>query len=714
MSIQFCENTKQFYLHTADTSYVMEIYEGFLAHSYWGKRIGQLPELDVMYPFHYCADFSATDIPGRRFFSSDKLHQEYPTYGSADLRSPALHVRNTDGDTITRLRYLSHRIYTGKEKLLGLPCTYSDHCQTLEITLQDALTGTTAILSYTVFEAENVITRSVRIENRGTQAITVKKAASFCMDLHAEGYELIHLPGAWARERHIQRTPQITGTMLLDSKRGASSHNENPFLALVRPETDEIHGDAYGFCLVYSGSFSAEVTADQFGSTRVQMGIQPLDLAWMLSSGESFQTPEAILVYSHAGLGEMSRRFHQIIRKNLCRGEFRDSSRPVLINNWEATYFNFDQQKILSLAKKAKQIGVDLMVLDDGWFGHRDQDNCSLGDWTVDRRKLPDGLEALCKKVNELGMQFGLWFEPEMVSPDSDLYRAHPDWCIHTPGRSRTEGRRQLILDLSRSEVRQYLVDAVSQVLESCTISYVKWDMNRNMTEIPRQNFAHQYILGLYEVLEKITSRFPHVLFESCSGGGGRFDAGMLYYMPQTWTSDDTDAVERLYIQEGTSLVYPISCMGAHISAVPNHQVGRTTPIPFRGRVAMMGRFGLELDLGKLEQKQLDDLAREIALYKAYEQDIHKGQLYRLRSVYGSRTAAYQIIHNNRILVMILNITGAPNQHPLRLQLQDLEPAGQYMDNTGRLWDGSTLMNVGIPLDTRGDLKDFFLVLEKQ
>ena len=713
MSIYFNQETRQFYLHTRHTSYVMELYEGHLAHSYWGSRVNEIPNLEAYYPFWFGADFSATNIPGRRLNSTDKLPQEYPTYGTGDMRSPALQVENAAGDSITRLRYVNHRIFAGKPQLTGLPATYGDDCETLEITLTDELTGITAVLNYTVFPEKDVLTRSVRIENRGNNTCNLEKVASFCLDLHQDGFEVIHLHGAWAKERHIQRLPQSTATMVFDSKRGASSHNENPFIALVRPETTEDYGDAYGFCLMYSGSFSAEVSGEQYGSTRVQMGIQHFGFSWELKPGESFQAPEAIMVYSANGLGEMSRRFHKIIRENVCRGKFRDTERPVLINNREATYFSFNQEKILALAEKAKAIGVDLMVLDDGWFGNRNSDSGSLGDWIVDKKKLPDGLESLCQKVNELGMQFGLWFEPEMISPDSDLYRKHPDWCIHVDGRPRTEGRHQLILDLTRPEVCDYIIDSVCSVLNSCPISYVKWDMNRNMTEMPRKGFAHQYILGLYRVLEEIISRFPNVLFESCSGGGGRFDAGMLYYMPQTWTSDDTDAVERLYIQEGTNLVYPISTMGAHISAVPNHQVGRTTPVAFRSRVAMMGRFGLELDLGRLDEETLDILAKEIALYKTYQQDIHHGDLYRLLSPYKGRTAAYEIISDKRVLVFVMNITGAPCQAPLRLKLQGLDPDGQYKNiAAGITYEGRTLMGAGIPLDTRSDHMDSLTVFE--
>ncbi len=715
MFITFNEATRQFYLHTNNTSYVMELYEGRLAHSYWGRRITELPPIEHYHPFFYGGAFSAPDIPNRMMSSTDKLAQEYPTYGTGDMRSPALQVENCADDRITALRFKDYRIFKGKPTLSGLPATYGDDCESLEITLADDLTGLTALLCYTVFPEKDVLTRSVKIENRGTHPCKLEKVASFCLDLNQDGFEVIHLHGAWAKERHIQRLPQSAATMLFESKRGTSSHNENPFIALVRPETTEDYGDAYGFCLVYSGSFSAEVSGEQYGTTRVQMGIQPFGFEWQLGCGESFQAPEAIMVYSANGLGEMSRRFHKIIRKNLCRGKFRDTERPVLINNWEATYFDFNQDKILDFAQRAKGVGVDLLVLDDGWFGKRDLDNCSLGDWVVNKKKLPDGLEGLCQKINQMGMQFGLWFEPEMVSPDSDLYRSHPDWCIHTNDRPRTQSRQQLVLDLTRPEVCDYIIDAVCSVISSCPISYVKWDMNRSITEMPRKGFAHRYVLGLYRVLEEITARFPNVLFESCSGGGGRFDAGMLYYMPQTWTSDDTDGVERLYIQEGTGLVYPISSMGAHISAVPNHQVGRITPLAFRSKVALMGRFGLELDLAKLDDASLETISKEICLYKKYQQDIHQGDLYRLLSPYKGRTAAYEIVSENRVLVFVMNIAGAPNQAPVTMKLKGLDPSGRYVDcNTGAVYHGSTLMGAGIPIDTRHDHTAFLLVFDKQ
>ncbi len=713
MPISYNEQTKQFYLHTDSSSYVIEVYDGHLAHAYWGARVEQLPPLNLRFPSAF-GTFLATDMPGTQIAYSEALPQELPTFGSADLRSPAIHIRHKDGDALLHLRYHNHRIFSGKPALSGLPASYGDDCETLEITLLDDHTGVAAILLYTVFS--HALVRSVRIENRGDAACTVEKLASFCVDFYDKDYELIHFPGAWARERHVERLPIHYGTTLLDSKRSSSSHMENPSMILCRPETTETAGEAYGFCLVYSSSFSSEVSVNAYDFPRVQMGIQSFDFAWPLAPGESLQAPEAIMVYSAEGLGEMSRRFHKFIRKNLCRGQYRDSSRPVLINNWEATYFNFNEEKILALATQAKDLGVDLMVLDDGWFGHRDADNSSLGDWVVDRNKLPAGLSSLADKVNSLGMQFGLWFEPEMISPDSGLYRAHPDWCIHVDGRPRTQSRNQLILDLARPEVRDYIVDAVCGILSSTNITYVKWDMNRNMSEFPCAGYAHKYILGLYEILDRITSRFPQVLFESCSGGGGRFDAGMLYYMPQTWTSDDTEPMERLFIQEGTSMIYPISAMGAHVSAVPNHQTKRVSTMSFRCNVAMSGRFGLELDLSAESPEDLEEIKSKIAFYKQHEQIIHQGDLFRLRSPRTGRTAASQIISadGSTLLVFFANITGRPAYRHEFLRLQGLDPQGKYRDTeTDTVYDGNALMYAGIPVNTRFDRETHIFVFEK-
>ncbi|MGB3721144.1 MAG: alpha-galactosidase, partial [Hyphomicrobiaceae bacterium] len=542
--------------------------------------------------------------------------------------------------TASELVYDSHRIVPGKPKLPGLPATYverDDEAETLEITMKDPASGLAVVLSYTVFEKWNAIARSARLINNGSTAIEVQRALSMSVDFAHDRYDLLQLSGAWARERYVHRRPLVPGLQAVESRRGSSSHVQNPFVALLERGADEDHGGVYGVSLVYSGNFTAGVEVDQFHSPRLFIGINPFDFGWRLEPGESFQTPEAVLVFSAEGLGGMSRKYHDLYRSRLCRGTFRDKTRPILVNNWEATYFNFDADKIEAIARAGKELGIELFVLDDGWFGKRDSDNSSLGDWFVDRRKLPNGLEDLVQRVRNLDMQFGLWFEPEMVSPDSELYRAHPDWCLHIEGRRRTEARQQLILDLSREDVQDYIVKTISGILSSAPITYVKWDMNRNMTEIGsaklpperQRETAHRYMLGLYSVLDRITSAFPHVLFESCSGGGGRFDPGMLYYMPQTWTSDNTDAISRLKIQYGTSIVYPVSAMGAHVSAVPNHQVGRVTPLETRGHVALSGNFGYELDLTKFTEEEKEIVKAQIALYKEIRHLVQFGDFYR-------------------------------------------------------------------------------------
>ena len=442
------------------------------------------------------------------------------------------------------------------------------------------------------------------------------------IDFNKDGYDFMQLSGSWGRERHVERIALNTGNKSIESRRGASGHQQNPFIALLSRDANEEHGEVYGFSLVYSGNFLAQAEIDQYNTTRISMGINPFGFSWLLESGETFQTPEVVMVYSSEGIGKMSRIYHKLYRTRLCRGKFRDTVRPVLVNNWEATYFDFNAEKIEDIAKVGKQLGIELFVLDEGWFGKRDNDKTTLGDWVVDKNKLPKGLEYLANRVNKLGMQFGLWFEPEMISPDSDLYRAHPDWCIHVPNRTRSKARTQLILDLSRKGVCDYIITSVSSILKSAPISYVKWDMNRNMTEIGslllpaerQRETAHRYMLGLYSVMNSITTSFPNILFESCSGGGGRFDPGILFYMPQTWASDNTDAVERLKIQFGTSIVYPVSTIGSHVSAVPNHQVYRHTSLKMRGDVAMSGNFGYELDLTKfsIEEKEQVTLLQKI------------------------------------------------------------------------------------------------------
>lgn len=727
MPIIFDEAKGLFHLQSRNTSYLIQLVHGYPAHAYFGARLRHDSNLEGLVTFQERASFSPNPVPEDKSISLDSLPQEYPQYGTSDFRSPAYQVRLANGARATELTYRSHQIIPGKPALAGLPAVYAEReseAETLELELEDRVFGLTVVLSYTVFADFDAIARSARFSNGSGDPIRLERALSASVDFPDASYDALYLSGAWARERHVQRRRLAPGVTGISSRRGSSSHQQNPFLALLRPDATEQQGEVYGFSLVYSGNFTAEAEVEQFGTTRVSIGINPFDFNWKLEPGETFQTPEAVLVYSAEGLGGMSRTYHRLYRTRLCRGPFRDQERPILVNNWEATYFDFNADKIESIAKAGSELGIELFVLDDGWFGRRDRDNSSLGDWYEDRRKLPGGLADLARRVRDTGLQFGLWFEPEMVSPDSDLYRAHPDWCLHVPGRRRTEARDQLVLDLSRSDVRQYLYERLSDIFSNVPITYVKWDMNRNMTEIgsaaspaERQGeIAHRYMLGLYELLERLTGEFPHILFESCSGGGGRFDPGMLYYMPQTWTSDDTDAVERLKIQYGTSIVYPVSTMGAHVSAVPNHQVERTTPLAFRGDVAMSGNFGYELDLTKFTDEERETAQRQIALYKEIRGLVQQGDLYRLQSPFEGNETSWMFVSpdQNEALLFYFRVLAEPNG-PLRsVKLQGLDPAKDYeVADSGEVYGGDRLMSAGLSVaKVRGDFSSLMVRLK--
>ncbi|RUS49134.1 alpha-galactosidase [Cohnella sp. AR92] len=712
MAIHFDQSNQLFHLCTPNTSYVLRLLRGaYLLHEYWGPRLREYRVVERE-PSILTTGFSPSPFEDDKSITFDRLPQEYPGYGTSDYRHPAYQVELGNGATATELEYVSHRIYAGKPSLEGLPSTYvesDDEAQTLEIELQDSVAGLAVVLFYTVFRDHDAIARSAKLRNVGSDNMNVLRAASMSVDLGQAEFDLLQLPGSWARERNVERRKLATGSHIVESRRGASSHQQNPFVALLSPGADEETGDAYGFSLVYSGSFAACAEVDQFRSARVSIGLNPFDFKWRLEPGESFQTPEAVMVYSSAGLGGMSRVYHRLYRSRLCRGEYRDRTRPVLVNNWEGTYFDFDSGKIMAIAEEAGRLGIELFVLDDGWFGQRDDDSSSLGDWFVNRRKLPDGLDALANGVNGLELQFGLWFEPEMVSVDSELYREHPDWCLHVPGRRRTEGRNQLILDLSREEVCDYLIAIVSGVLSSAPISYVKWDMNRHMTEIGsaalpperQRETAHRYMLGLYRVLETLTSRHSGVLFESCSGGGGRFDPGMLYYMPQTWTSDNSDAVSRLKIQYGTSVVYPISTMGAHVSAVPNHQVHRVTSLAMRGDVAMSGNFGYELDLTELGDAEKAEIKEQIARYKSLRGLVQFGDLYRLKSPFEGNETAWMVVSPDRTeaYVAYFRVLAEPHMPTGMLHLRGLDDASDYVvEGEGIVLGGDQLHRSGLPI----------------
>ncbi|WP_339219929.1 alpha-galactosidase [Paenibacillus sp. FSL W7-1332] len=728
MSIHFHEDLGVFHLQSDRSSYVIELVRGvYPAHAYWGRRIrdnrvGNLLERRGR------ASFSPTPFREDASFSLDSLPQEYPGYGSGDFRQPAYQVQLANGTTVTEAEYVRHRIYSGKPKLEGLPAVYTEQdaeADTLELELFDRASGLTIYLSYTVMNAFDAITRSVSFRNDSKENITLLRAMSASVDMNHSRYDLLHLHGAWARERHVQRRRLSPGMQGIESRRGSSSHNHNPFLALLSEGAGEEHGEVYGFSLVYSGSFSAQVEVDQYETARVTMGLNPFDFSWLLEPGQSFQTPEAVMVFSAEGLGGMSRRYHKMYRTRLSRGQFRDATRPVLVNNWEATYFNFNADKIEQIASAGRDLGIELFVLDDGWFGKRNDDTTSLGDWVVDKNKLPEGLEDLVKRVRNLDMQFGLWFEPEMISPDSDLYRQHPDWCLHVEGRRRTEGRQQLILDFSREEVGDAVADMVRSILQSAPITYVKWDMNRNMTEIGsaalpperQRETAHRYMLGLYRVMEQLTTEFPHILFESCSGGGGRYDPGMLYYMPQTWTSDNSDAVSRLKIQYGTSLVYPLSSMGAHVSAVPNHQVFRNTSLRTRGHAAMSGNFGYELDLTAFSEQEKEEVREQVKLYKEIRHLVQFGDFYRLRNPFEGNEAAWTIVSEDRseAVLYYFRILSEANEPIVWLRTAGLDPEGDYRCvEDGNIYGGDRLMNAGLAIPAmHGDFQSFMWRFER-
>ena len=667
-------------------------------------------------------------IPQHEGASFDSLRQALPyacpTEGRGDYRPALVCAVDGQGQRCTELFYESHRIEAGKPRLDGLPASYvekPEEAETLEIILRDRLTGLAARLRYTLFSALPVIAVSILYENGGKEALTLTNAGSACVTLPG-WYDLLHLHGAWAKERSIERLPPAALTRSLSSSRGASGHEHNPFAVLASPDTNEFSGECVGAALVYSGDFQISADENAYGSTRLTLGLNPRTFSWRLDPGGSFQSPEALIAYSDAGLNAMSQALHSLIRKHICRGYWRDRERPILINNWEATYFDFNHEKIVKIAQAAAEAGIELFVLDDGWFGKRNIDNCSLGDWVVNREKLPGGLSALAKDINALGLKFGLWFEPEMVSPDSDLYRAHPDWCLHAEGRRRTTARNQLILDMSRKDVQDYVIEAVSKVLRSAPIAYVKWDMNRNFKEAGsallsdgRQGeIGYRYMLGLYRVLEEITAAFPQVLFESCSGGGGRFDVGMLYYMPQTWTSDDTDAVERLRIQYGTSLCYPTSAMGAHVSAVPNHQAGRVTSLRMRGDVALGGNFGYELDLSAQTPEDMEEIRRQVRQVKALRRTTQQGVFTRLLSPFESNIAAWQFADEERVILCAYRVLNHPNAAPAFIRLRNV-PEGVYTAPDGSAVTANDLMHAGVPLlFPHEDFASRVMVFEKQ
>ena len=693
MAIIFHKQSKCFHLYNNEVSYIMRIMEnGQLENLYYGKKIHDKEDFTYFHDEAMRSQMSVC-IPEPGLLSMQYTRQEYPSYGTGDYRSPAVTIAQENGSRIIDFKYAGHEIYSGKKEILPLPATYveeKEEAETLEVTLHDNVMDTDLILSYTIYEAYPVITRNTKFVHKGKEKIVLERAMSASVEFLDMDYEMVQLSGGWSRERYVKNRKLEMGIQSIQSLNGTCYGAEhNPFFALKRPHTTESQGEVYGFSLVYSGNYLGQVEVSTFDMTRVMMGINPEDFSWELKSGESFQTPEVVMVYSDKGLNKMSQTYHRLYRKRLMHGEWRDKARPILLNNWEATYFDFNEEKILTIAKKAKEAGVELFVLDDGWFGARNDDYRGLGDWYVNLEKLPDGISGLSKKVEELGLKFGLWVELEMVNKDSDLYRAHPDWIISAPNRFESHARHQNVLDFSRNEVVDYIYEMIAKVIRESSISYIKWDMNRYMSEPYSKGSApceqgkvmHKYILGVYDLYTRLTTEFPHILFESCASGGARFDPAMLYFAPQTWCSDDTDASERTKIQYGTSYVYPIVSMGSHVSAVPNHQMHRITPIETRANVAYFGTFGYELDLNLLSDAEIETVKKQIAFMKEHRELIQMdGDFYRLLSPFEGNETAWMVVSSDKTqaVAAFYQRLNKVNASWLRLKLDGLDANTKY------------------------------------
>lgn len=730
MPIIYHEKSREFHLYNKFVSYIIHVMGNEqLGNLYYGTRVTDRESYAYLLesgershaaicctePVDLCLQY---------------VKQEYPSHGTGDYRYGACVVRQENGSRITNFTYKSHSIYAGKHSIEPLPATYvekEEEAVSLEILLHDDLIDTDLILTYTIYEDLPVITRNARFEHHGKEGIVLETALSAAVDLPDIDFEMVHLTGGWGKERSVKRRPIEEGVQSIYSMRGISSAEHNPFLALARKETTESSGEVYGFSLVYSGSFLGQVEACTYGMTRVLFGIHPDTFEWPLQTGEGFQTPELVMVYSRDGLTGMSQAFHKLYRTRLARGVWRDKERPVLLNNWEATYMDFNEEKILEIAKKAKETGVELFVLDDGWFGERDDDHRGLGDWFVNTKKLPDGISGLSEKVEAMGLKFGLWIEPEMVNKDSRLYEEHPDWIISVPGRFETPSRNQHVLDFSRKEIVDAIYEMLKNVIGGAKISYIKWDMNRYLSEVfsrgaapgEQKMVSHKFILGVYDLYTRLIRDFPDILFESCASGGARFDPGMLYFAPQAWCSDNSDAVDRLKIQYGTTMVYPVSSIGAHVSEVPNQQVHRDTPLKTRGNVAMFGAFGYELDLNTLSPEEIEVVKEQIECYKKNRKLLHQGDFYRLKSPFEGNDVAWMVVSENReeAIAAYFQILNPANAGWLRLRLQGLDEETLYRvtmdDKTGEYY-GSELMHAGIPIDRKwfsGEVGDFASVM---
>ncbi len=714
MAIRCYENVseavkKLIKIDTKKTSYVIGAVdeEMFPGHIYYGAL------LNDYHLAHILRTQEPPFIPSlhnrERASFLDSFPMEYPAHGLGDYREDCISIETKGGNTGLSLQFVSCKIYEGKPGLSGLPASFGgkDECTSVEILCRDSHTGLEAVLLYTAFEEADVITRSVRIVNGGEESLYLTKVYSACLDMDNEDFDVVSLHGSWARERQIQTVPVSRGKFCVESVRGESSHQDHPFIALMEKGTGDEHGKIYAMNFVYSGNFKATVQNDQFCQLRMTMGIHPEDFKWKLEPGQEFQAPEVVMVYSGEGTGNMTRTFHDFYRKHLIRSPYKNQKRPILINNWEATYFDFNTEKLLDIARQASALGIEMLVMDDGWFGNRFDDNRALGDWKVNEEKLPGGLKYLVDEVNKLGMKFGIWFEPEMISPDSDLYRAHPDWAIAIPGRAGSLSRNQYVLDLTRRDVLDYVYESVAGVLRSANVEYVKWDMNRQLTDLGSANLPaermgelfHRYMLGVYELQERMLQEFPKLLLENCSGGGARFDAGMLYYSPQIWCSDDTDAIERLKIQEGTAFVYPLSTMGAHVSDCPNHLLHRTVPFETRGHVALAGTFGYELDVTKISREEREMIPAQTAMYHKYNNLVREGDYYRIASYSENHYYdCYGVVSKDKkeALYTFVQVLNRPNVHSRKICFKGLAPDKKYrIEGEDGIYTGDILMKAG-------------------
>ena len=709
MPISYHEESKTFHLFNKHISYIFKVLENNqLGQLYFGKRIEDKKSYDYLLEV-IRRPMAAYKNLGESLFSMEHIKVEYPVYGSGDTRLPAIEIEQENGSKLLDCVYKSHTITHKKTEIQHLPHTYAKdyECTSLCIECVDALIGVTLYLSYTIFEDYPTIARSVKIVNHGKQNLKLNRAMSMSLDLIDKDYEMMIFTGAWARERFPSCQPLHYGIQAIESLRGNSSHQFNPFFILKRDDCNEHHGDAFGFHLLYSGNFLAQIEVDSYDVSRITYGIHPHTFSWNLKPESEFQSPEALMFFSDQGLNALSQNIHSLFNKHLVRGIYKEKVRPILINNWEATYWDFKEEKLLKIARKAKALGIELFVLDDGWFGKRDHDFAGLGDWYTNLNKLPDGLDGLSNKIHAMGLRFGIWIEPEMVNKDSNLYRNHPDWVLQTPNRVLHHSRNQYVLDFSNPKVVDYIFAMLVKEFDHANIDYIKWDMNRSMSDVYSNYYPsnqqgeviHRYILGVYDLYERLMKRYPHILFESCASGGGRYDAGMLAYAPQCWTSDNTDGVERIKIQYGTSYGYPISSMGAHVSAVLNHQMHRNTPLTLRANIAYFGTFGYELDLAQLADNEIEEMKQQIIFMKEYRKIIQFGNYYRLLSPFNNNESAWMVVSQNQEIAIVCytRILQEVNTHYRRLHLHGLNPHFQYtIENDTYTHYGSELMNAGL------------------